>query len=245
MHFRCVFTLLLCCVLLGLDWAELIMHLYLHVTCSCIFIHMYLQFFIFWYIFLLVLFLLSLSLPLSLFLSLVTSWHPNANPLCPKILFVLGHLLPLTPLHLTFGSMMRRLVRTSRRTFLDEAFIRSAKSSYRIFSILTYPLSSIVGVRSHCVAPRSLVILWSYRSFTPICTYLILQYLSFLFCLRYAHCGHFRYCIRGAPCPEGSASWLPWLWSSEDCVQRWAYIFVLWDSVFLRWYSEHLLVDLC
>ena len=43
MHFRCVFTLLLCCVLIGLDWAEPMMHLYLHVTCSCIFMHTYLQ----------------------------------------------------------------------------------------------------------------------------------------------------------------------------------------------------------
>ena len=36
MHSRCVFTLLLCCVLVRLDWVEPMMHLYLHVTCSCI-----------------------------------------------------------------------------------------------------------------------------------------------------------------------------------------------------------------
>ena len=34
--FRCMFTLLLCCVLVGLDWAKPMMHLNLHVTCSCI-----------------------------------------------------------------------------------------------------------------------------------------------------------------------------------------------------------------
>ena len=41
--FRYVFTLLLCYVLVGLDWAEFVMHLNLHVTCSCIFMHTYLQ----------------------------------------------------------------------------------------------------------------------------------------------------------------------------------------------------------
>ena len=43
--FRCVFTLLLCCVLVGLFWAEPMMHLNLHVTCSCIFMHTYLSVF--------------------------------------------------------------------------------------------------------------------------------------------------------------------------------------------------------
>ena len=36
MHFRCVFTMLKSCVLVGLDWAEPMMFLLLHVTCSCI-----------------------------------------------------------------------------------------------------------------------------------------------------------------------------------------------------------------
>ena len=60
---------LLCCndcVLLGLDWAEPMMFLSLHVTCSCIFMHTYLQFVMFFYIVLLVLFWFFLSLPLSL-----------------------------------------------------------------------------------------------------------------------------------------------------------------------------------
>ena len=143
------------CVLLSLDWAEPMMFLSLHVTCSCIFMHTYLQVSIFLYILSCWCFSNCLSLPLSLFLALVALWHPNANPLCLKTLFVLGHLLPLTPLHLTFSSVMRRLVRTSWRTFLDEAFIPNAKSSYRIFPILTYPLSSTVRVGSHYVAPRS------------------------------------------------------------------------------------------
>ena len=93
MHFRCVYTLLLCCVLIGLDWAEPMMHLYLHVTCSCIFMYMYvpLSFYI-CYIVSCWCFsdCLSLSLPLSLFLTLVVSWHLNVNPFHPGTLFILG-----------------------------------------------------------------------------------------------------------------------------------------------------------
>ena len=68
MHFRCVITMLNCCVLVGLDWAEPRMFLSLHVTCSCIF-HAYVPSFIFILIliyvgaFLRVSFSLSLSLP--------------------------------------------------------------------------------------------------------------------------------------------------------------------------------------
>ena len=70
MHFRCVITMLNCCVLVGLDWAELMMFLNLHVTCSCIFMYMYLQFFIFFYLDFLGAFL-RVSLSLSFFLALV------------------------------------------------------------------------------------------------------------------------------------------------------------------------------
>ena len=71
MHFRCVFTLLLWCVLVGLDWAEPMMHLYLHVTCSCIFMHMYLQVSIFFILYLVGSFLI-VSLSLSLFVSYIS-----------------------------------------------------------------------------------------------------------------------------------------------------------------------------
>ena len=88
MHFRCVITMLNCCVLVGLDWIEPMMYLSLHVTCSCIF-HAYvpliLYILIYWCC--LVLFC-SLFLPLSLFLLLVYSMAPKCkstpseNPLC-------------------------------------------------------------------------------------------------------------------------------------------------------------------
>ena len=63
------------------------------------------------------------------------------------------------------SGVMRRPSRTSQRTSVDEAFIRNAKSFYQTFPILTFPLSSIVGVGSHCVASRSLV---------PLCFFLII-----------------------------------------------------------------------
>ena len=155
------------------------MFLSLHVTCSCTFIHTYLHLSLFWYRSMLVLFCVFLSLSLSLSLSrLVTLWHPNKNPLRPRTLFVLGHLLLLTPLLLTYNFVMIKPVRTFQRTCHDKAFIRSAKSFYWNFPILTFPLSSTVKVGSHCVASQSLVPLWLYRSFTPTNTNSILQYLS-------------------------------------------------------------------
>ena len=126
------------------------------------------------YIDILVLFYFSLSLSLYIFFfRLVALWHLNGNLLCTGTLFVPGHLLllPLLILHPPMsGFVMIKPVRTFRRTFHEAAFIRNIKSFYRIFSILTFALSSIVGVGSHYMASQSLVILWSYKSFTPTCT---------------------------------------------------------------------------
>ena len=122
---------------------------------------------------------LFLSLSLSLSLSrLVALWHLNVSLLCPRPLFILRHLLLILP-PLMFNSTMKRPVRTFRRTFHDAAFIQNTKLSYRIFLILTFLLSSTIGVGSHFAASWSLVPLWSYRSFTPICTDLIILYLIF------------------------------------------------------------------
>ena len=161
MHYGCVFIMLKACVLVGLDWGEPMMFLLLHVTCSCIFHTYVLIFFLLidikcvWYFSV----CFSLSLSLSLF-QLVALWHLNVSPLRPETLFVLGYLLllPLLILHpLMFDSVMIRPIRTSRRTFHDATFIWNAKSSYRTFPILIFPLSSTIGVRSHCVASWSLV----------------------------------------------------------------------------------------
>ena len=115
---------------------------------------------------------LSLSLSLSVSCSMVPKYKstPSWNPFRSKA-------STSDSTFLTFGFVIRRPVQTSQRTFLDKAFIRNAKSSYWIFPILTFPLSSTVGVGSHFMASWSLVPPWSYRSFTPTCTNLIILYL--------------------------------------------------------------------
>ena len=172
MHFRCMSILLQWCVLIGLDWAKPMILLSLHITCSCIFMHTNLHLYWYWYCW-----CFSVCFFLSLFLLLVALWHLNENPLHPRILFILGHPLLLTSLLLTYSSVMIKPIRTFQRTFLDETFIRNAKSFYWIFPILTFPLSSTIRVGSHCVASRSPVPPWSYRSFTPTCMDSILLYL--------------------------------------------------------------------
>ena len=131
MYYRCVFTMLKSYVLVGLDWAEPMMYLLLHVTCSYIF-HAYVPFLSFLLIRTVFGTFLRLSPPLlSLSLSrLVYSWHlKRASLLRPGTLFVSGHhLLPLLILSpLMSGSMMIKLVRTFWRTFLDAAFIRKCQ----------------------------------------------------------------------------------------------------------------------
>ena len=120
---------------------------------------------------------LFVPLSLSFFLLLVALWHLCENLPHPRALFIPRHLTMILLLH-TIGSVMIMPVRTFRRTFHDMAFVRNTKSSYWIFPILTFPLSSIVRVGSHCVASRSLALLWSYKSFTPTCTDLNTLYLS-------------------------------------------------------------------
>ena len=134
-HYRCMFTMLKSCVLVGLDWAKPMMYLLLHVTCSCIF-HAYVPFISFLLILTVFGTFLRLSLSLSLSLSLfqlVCSWHlKRASLLRLETLFVLGHhFLPMLILPaLMLGSVMIKPVKTFRRNFLDEAFIRNAKSSF-------------------------------------------------------------------------------------------------------------------
>ena len=99
----------------------------------------------------------SSSLSLSLFYVSLLLWHLNANLLRPKILCILGHLFPLTSHLLLFDSKIRTPERTSRRTFVDEAFIQNATLFCQNFLTLTYPLSFIIGVGSHFVTSRSLV----------------------------------------------------------------------------------------
>ena len=75
MHYRCMLYMLICCVLLGLDWAEPMIFFW-NVTCSCIFLHTYLHLFIFLYIDVFGDFL-RVSLSPSLFLSVSCIMSPK------------------------------------------------------------------------------------------------------------------------------------------------------------------------
>ena len=120
---------------------------------------------------------MSLSLPLSSVCVSLCLWHLNSSLLHLGILFIPGHPLHLILLLHLFGFMMRMPERLSGRTFLDEAFILNAKSSWRTSPTLTYPLSFTIGVGSHCVTSRSHVYLCRSKSFTPTYMDLIFQYL--------------------------------------------------------------------
>ena len=101
--------------------------------------------------------IVSLSLPLFLF-TLVMSMAPkrkstpSQNPLHSGAL----SLSDPTPPHIS--SVMRMPKRTSRRTFLNEVFIRNAESFWRTSPTLTFPLSFKVGDGSHYVTSRSIVL---------------------------------------------------------------------------------------
>ena len=160
---------MLCTGRFWLGWAHdtfnVACHMFMHFSCIRTFIYLYSDIDLCW--------CFSTCFFLSLFLSLVALWHLNGNLLRPGTLFILGQLLLLPLLilhHLTLGSMMIKPIRTFWRTFHDVTFIQNAKSFYQIFPILTFPLSSTIGVGSYCMASWSLVLPWSYRSFTPTCT---------------------------------------------------------------------------
>ena len=139
------------------------------------------------------------SLPLFLF-TLVVSMAPKrkSTPAQNPLHFGASSSLIL-PLSL-FGSVMMMPIRHSRRTFLYEVFIQNAKSYWRTSPTLTFPLSFTIRNKSHCVTSRSLVLLCSFRSFTPTCTGLIVQYLfsslTFEVCAFLSHHNLLRMCYR-------------------------------------------------
>ena len=115
----------------------------------------------------------------SLYLCLRYSclWHLNINPLQPGTLFIPELLYHLILHYLIFGSVMMMPSRHFRRTFLDEAFIRKAKSFCQTLPTPTFPLSFTIGDGSHCVTSQSPVLSCLSKSFTPTCMGLIVQYL--------------------------------------------------------------------
>ena len=139
-------------------------HMFMHISCICIL--SFLSFcFCLWCVF-------SLSPSLS---RIDYAWHPSANLLRLGTLFVSGYLLPLIlPFPpFTFSSLMRRLIRNFRRTFLNVAFIRSTMWFYRTFSILLFPMSFTLRDGNLFVRYPWGVPPCSYKSFTPTCTILI------------------------------------------------------------------------
>ena len=105
------------CVLVGLDWAST----HDAIIFSTSHVHAY-PFFCFFVHFCDCVLFLSLSLS-----RIYCAWHPSVNLILLETLFVPSLLRLLTfpfPLF-TFGFVMRRPIRTSLRTFLNVAFIRS------------------------------------------------------------------------------------------------------------------------
>ena len=142
--------------------------------------HTYIFFSFFGVLFVMVLFCLFLSLSLSLSLSLIIcTWHPSANSLRLRTLFILGHLL-LILIHFIFGFVIRRPKRTSWRTSPNVVFIWRAAWFYQIFPILFYAPSFTVEDGNPYVRYPWVVPPWSFRSFTSTCTVLIPLYLSLL-----------------------------------------------------------------
>ena len=128
-------------------------HMFMHFPCIRTLFSIYFDIFEMLGTFLIV----SFSLYFSVYVSLCL-WHRNINLLRPETLFVLGHPLHLILLPFLFDSMMRMPKRTSWRTFLNEVFIRNAKLFWQTSPTLTYSMSFIVGVGSHCVTSRSHVL---------------------------------------------------------------------------------------
>ena len=168
---------MICAGRFGLGWAHgtfiFACHMFMHFSYIHTFIYLYFDIDLCW--------CFSTCFFLSSFLLLVALWHLIGNLFRLRTFFVPRHLLLLPLLillHLMIGSVMIKPARTFRRTSHDVAFIRNAKSFYRTFLILTFPLSSTVGVGSHCVASRSPVLPWSYMSFTLTCTDSTILYLT-------------------------------------------------------------------
>ena len=107
------------CVLLGLDWVELMMQFSLHVTRSCI-VHAYKPFhFNIQVLFVMVFLSLSLSLSHGLRMAPKLKFAPSQNPLRSK-----ASSSDPTPLHIQFRDELA--ARTSQRTTPNVAFIRNA-----------------------------------------------------------------------------------------------------------------------
>ena len=149
-------------MLVGLDWAEPMMFLMLHVICSCIF-YAYIPNFVSIILILncLVLFCMSLSLSPFFSLALVCSMTPKHkstpswNPLHSRASSSSSSPSNCTPSHFQFHDDK------AHKEFLKNFSRRGIHSERQIvlsnFSNTDLPTVIYSRVRSHCVASRSLV----------------------------------------------------------------------------------------
>ena len=126
--------------------------MFMHSLCICTLFSIYLLYLNCFGTFLIVSFFsLSLLFILIVFMAPKRKSALSWNPLHSGSSFFFILLL------LIFGFVMRMPERTSRRTFLDEVFIRNTESFWRISPTLAFPLSFTVRDGSHCVTSWSLV----------------------------------------------------------------------------------------
>ena len=162
-------------VLLGLDWVEPMMllflarHMFMHISCICTLSFLYIYFLGCDGVF-----SLSLSLTDKLFMAPKHKFTPTQNPFCSSSSSSTDF-----PLFM-FSFVMRRPIKTSLRTFLNVAFIRSAMWFYRILPTQLYLMSFTLKEGNLFIRYPWGVPSCSYRSFTPICTESIPLYLSLL-----------------------------------------------------------------
>ena len=231
----------LCAIRIGLGWTHDVIffahNMLMHISCIHTFYFPFLGYTLWWYF--------SACFSLSIFLSLIIcTWHPSANPLRLRTLFILGHLL-LILIHFTFGFVIRRPKKTSWRTSPNVVFIRRAAWFYRIFPILFYALLFTV---------EDGISMWDTRELSHLDHLgVLLQHARFWYLYtsvcyvhsRYTYCSHSGHRFRDTTRSEGIASWLPRLSTSEDCAQRWTFVSFLWDTFFMGWSSKHLMLRLC
>ena len=110
-------------------------------------------------------FLLCFCSSLCLSYLVSSSWHPKSLSLLKTRFVVVLHLLLF--LLTLFGSVMRRHVLTSLRTFLTGQFIWNAMSFYLIFQTLLFPV--LLALRDGFLKTRG-VPTCSYMVFILICT---------------------------------------------------------------------------
>ena len=210
MHYRCVFICWkLCAFRNGLGWTHdaifIACHMLMH--CSCI------QTFSFQYSSTLC-DGVSLSLSLSL---MVCVWHPSANSLRLKTLFVLRHLL-LILLLFTFSSVMSWLPGLLRELLQMWHSFGMPRDSIRLFQYYSTYCYSQLGIwismwetcefSHHDHSGVLLQHAWFRYLYTSVC-YTGSRYTY------HSYTGAYFWCTT---CSKGIASWLPRVSMFEDCV---------------------------